>query len=50
MSTHNICFCGEIGKYLPDTYSYLDYEVVLLTCSHFNHFKADAFAKQCKSR
>ena len=25
MSTHNICFCGEIRKkYLPDTNSYLD--------------------------
>ena len=24
MSTHNICFCGEIWKYLPDTHSYLD--------------------------
>ena len=22
--THNICFCGEIRKYLPDTHSYLD--------------------------
>ena len=24
MSTNNICFCGEIKKYLPDTHSYLD--------------------------
>ena len=24
MSTHNICFRGEIRKYLPDTHSYLD--------------------------
>ena len=22
MSTHNICFCGEKEKYLPDTHSY----------------------------
>ena len=24
MSTHNICFHGEIRKYLPDTSSYLE--------------------------
>ena len=24
MSTHNICFCEEIRKYLTDTHSYLD--------------------------
>ena len=24
MSTHNICFCGEIRKYLSDIHPYLD--------------------------
>ena len=27
MSTHNICFGGEIRKYFPDTFSYLELHI-----------------------
>ena len=44
MSTHNICFHGEIRKYLPDTQSYLDLWIMFcfctkmyLLCTHWNY-------------
>ena len=39
MSTHNICFCGEIRKYLPDTYSYLDLGIPGLKHAMDTHLK-----------